>query len=345
MIVDDSELIRSLLSEILSSDTALDVVGTASDAFDAREKIKKLKPDIITLDVEMPGMDGITFLKNLMRLRPMPVVMISTLTEKGADTTIKAMELGAVDFIPKPKVKVSTELPALAKHICTTVKQAARANLSALKHNIDQRQFANPITPLPTKGLNKKISIIAIGASTGGTEATKEVLSGLPEQMPPIVIVQHMPPGFTSSYALRLDSLTRLTVRELTQSNTLLKNGHVYIANGAEHMYVRKKEGILKAHLSNDDPVNRHKPSVDVLFDSIAANFGIDSIGVILTGMGIDGARGMGKMKQSGANTIAQDENSSVVWGMPRVAYEQGATTNVMPLNMIGSFLVEKCYG
>jgi len=345
LIVDDSELIRSLLAQIFASDSSINVVGMATDAFDAREKIKTLNPDIITLDVEMPGMDGITFLKNLMRLRPMPVVMISTLTEKGTDTTLQAMEFGAIDFIAKPKINVDTELPILAKQICATVKNAARANISALNHNSQQLQFAKPISPPSSSKRGKDISIIGIGASTGGTEATKEVLSGLPASMPPIVIVQHMPEGFTASYAKRLDSLTALTVEELTTNNTLLQDSHVYIAHGAHHMTVRRRNGQMRAFLSDDEPVNRHKPSVDVLFDSIAESFGNDSIAVILTGMGIDGASGMSNMKNAGAETIAQDENSSVVWGMPRVASEQGAANKVMPLGTIGKFLVDKCYG
>jgi len=253
--------------------------------------------------------------------------------------------LGAIDFIAKPKINVDTELPILAKRICATVKNAARANISALSHNSQQLQFSKPISPSPTSKLSKAISIIAIGASTGGTEATKEVLSGLPEKMPPIVVVQHMPEGFTASYANRLNTLTALTVEELTANNTLLQNNHVYIAHGAHHMVVRRRNGQARAFFGDDEPVNRHKPSVDVLFDSIAEHFDSDSIAVILTGMGIDGASGMGKMKSAGAQTIAQDENSSVVWGMPRVASEQGAATKVLPLSAIGKFLVDKCYG
>jgi two-component system chemotaxis response regulator CheB len=344
VIVDDSELIRVLLAEIFSSDPAIHVVGMATDAFDAREKIKELNPDVITLDVEMPGMDGITFLKNIMRLRPMPVVMISTLTEKNTATTLQAMELGAIDFIAKPKMDVQAELPVLARHICTTVKNAAKANISALNHNSQQRQFSKIIVPAASSKPNNRISIIAIGASTGGTEATKEVLSCLPENMPPIVVVQHMPESFTASYATRLNSLTELTVEELSKLSAPLQNNHVYIANGASHMLVRRRNDKAIALRSDEQPVNRHKPSVDVLFNSIAENYGSDAISIILTGMGIDGVSGMAKMKNAGAETIAQDEKSSVVWGMPRVASERGAANKIMPLSEIGQFLVNKCY-
>lgn len=353
LIVDDSELIRSLLTEILSSDPAIDVVGTAFDPLDARDKIKQLNPDVLTLDVEMPRMDGITFLKNLMRLRPMPVVMISTLTEKGAETTLQAMELGALDYISKPKVQVDKELSALAQEICTKVKQAARANVEALVQNIQQRQFSGTTSsattsattqPLPADKPSNNIKLIAIGASTGGTEAIKEVLCGLPSQMPPIVIVQHMPAGFTASYAKRLDQLMKLTVTEFNESGVLLKPNHVYIAHGAYHLRVQQLGGVLKGYVDSGEPVNRHKPSVDVLFDSVAEYCGASAVGVILTGMGIDGASGLGRMRETGALTIAQDEKSSVVWGMPRVAVQQGAAKEILPLMQIGRFLVDSCY-
>lgn len=344
LIVDDSALIRKLLTELLGADPSIEVVGAAEDPFDAREKIKQLNPDVLTLDVEMPRMDGITFLRNLMRLRPMPVVMISTLTEKGADTTLQAMELGAIDYIAKPKVDVNTELSALAADICSKVKQAARANVAALEHNIQQQQFSPPIEPLPAEKPGKRIRLIAIGASTGGTEAIKEVLSGLPEQMPPIVIVQHMPDGFTASFAQRLDKLLNLSVSEVTGVGDLLKPNHVYIANGARHFRVAAVGGAFKGYSEPGEPVNRHCPSVDVLLDSVAEHAGAAAIGVILTGMGIDGASGLGKMRELGAETIAQDEKSSVVWGMPRVAAQQGAASKVLPLGEIGRHLVEACY-
>lgn len=349
LIVDDSELIRSLLTEILSADASFNVVGTAADPFEAREKIKQLEPDVITLDVEMPRMDGITFLRNLMRLRPMPVVMISTLTTKGAETTLQALELGAIDYIPKPKLSVKTELPALAEAITSRLKQAARANVSALEFNRTSLKLAAEravsVARQPLSGLpNGQVSLIAIGASTGGTEATKAVLAALPDKMPPIVVVQHMPDGFTASYARRLNASLPLSVEEFCVSNTPLLPNHVYIANGANHLRVEKRSGQLMGVIDTSDPVNRHKPSVDVLFRSVADQVGEKSIGLLLTGMGVDGARGLGQIRDVGGMTVAQDERSSVVWGMPRVAIEDGAAVEVLPLSEMGRFLAECCY-
>jgi two-component system chemotaxis response regulator CheB len=345
LIVDDSELIRSLLSEIFAADKDIVVVGVAVDAFEARDKIKQLNPDVLTLDVEMPGMDGITFLKNLMRLRPMPVVMISTLTENGADTTLQAMEFGAVDYIAKPKMYVENGLLVLAEDICAKVKQAARANVVALEHSIRQKQLASPLHAWPASQLTNNFSIVAIGASTGGTEAIKQVLSDLPAHMPPIVMVQHMPEGFTASFARRLNSLLGLSVEEFCNPGQILENNHVYLANGANHMVVRKEQGLLKAYIAELEPVNRHKPSVDVLFDSVSESCGCNALGVLLTGMGNDGARGLGRMLAAGATTVAQNEESSVVWGMPRAAILQGAVKEVLPLDQIGRFIADKCYG
>ena len=344
LIVDDSELIRSLLEGILREDPDFEVVGTAADPYEAREKIKKLSPDVITLDVEMPRMDGITFLRNLMRLRPMPVVMISTLTSKGAETTLQALELGAVDYIAKPRLSVAEELAALSQTIISKLKQAARANVRALEHNFLRQQFQEPIKILAGKLPGEDVSLVAIGASTGGTEATKEILAALPAKMPPIVVVQHMPEGFTTSYARRLNGLSKLTVEEFTEPGQPLLPDHVYIAPGSMHLYVGEKSGCLYGHLDDGEPVNRHKPAVDVLFRSVAEVVGSKSIGVLLTGMGMDGARGLGEIKESGAITAAQDERTSVVWGMPRVAIEQGAATEVLPLDRIGQFLVHCCY-
>lgn len=339
LVVDDSELIRRLLIEILSSDPGIEVVGSAVDPYDARDKIKELQPDVLTLDIEMPRMDGITFLANLMRLRPMPVIMISTLTEKGADATIKALELGAMDYIPKPKVNVKEQLDALAETINATVKAAANANLNALEHNIQQLQFSN--VPVKTSAsLGTDIALVVIGSSTGGTEAIKEILTGLPPDMPPIVIVQHMPGGFTTSFARRLNSMLSLSVSELTDSNRLLENNHVYIANGDEHVVVHKTSNRLYASCEDSEPVNRHKPAVDKLFDSVAAVCAAKTVGVILTGMGSDGAAGLLNMRQHGSITVAQDESSSVVWGMPRAATEIDAASKVLPLKKIARFLV-----
>lgn len=343
LIVDDSELIRRLLTEILSSDPDIEVIGSAVDPFDARTKIKELQPDVLTLDIEMPRMDGITFLENLMRLRPMPVIMISTLTEKGADATIRALELGAMDYIPKPKMHVREQLDILADTITSTIKQAASANLSALEHNVQQLQFSN--TQVKTSAsLSNDIALIAIGSSTGGTEAIKEILTSLPDNMPPIVIVQHMPGGFTTSFARRLDSMLNLTVSELTGSNTALEKNHVYIGNGNEHVIVHQTGNRLYASCEDSEPVNRHKPAVDKLFDSVAEVCAPKTVGVILTGMGSDGAAGLLNMRQQGSITVAQDEASSVVWGMPRAATELDAASKVLPLKKIARFLVHLTY-
>jgi len=299
---------------------------------------------VITLDIEMPRMDGITFLSNIMRLRPMPVVMISTLTQKGADATMQALELGAVDFVSKPTVDVQSKLQQLSAEIITKVKNAAKANLVALEHSVNPPYPAQ--TPVISQGskLSNRVKLIAIGASTGGTEATKEVLGGLPENMPPIVVVQHMPAGFTASYAQRLDKLIKLTVEEFVGPSQVLEANHVYVANGDRHMRIQQRAGVLKAFSEEGEPVNRHKPSVDVLFDSVAASCGEQSLGILLTGMGIDGASGLGKMRASGAQTVAQDEESSVVWGMPRVAIQQGAAVDVLALKDISRYLVKNSY-
>jgi len=344
LIVDDSELIRVLLNEILSADNGIEVVGLADDPYDARDKIKLLAPDVITLDIEMPRMDGITFLSNIMRLRPMPVVMISTLTQKGADATMQALELGAIDFVSKPTADVQSKLPELSAEIIAKVKNAAKANLVALEHSVNPPYVAQ--APVISEGskLGGRIKLIAIGASTGGTEATKEVLGGLPENMPPIVVVQHMPAGFTASYSRRLDKLIKLNVEEFIGPSQVLQANHVYIANGDRHMRIQQRAGILKAFSEDGEPVNRHKPSVDVLFDSVAESCGEQALGIILTGMGIDGASGLGKMRASGALTAAQDEESSVVWGMPRVAVQQGAAADVLALKDISRYLVKSSY-
>lgn len=342
LIVDDSALIRKLLKEIISTSDFLEVVGACADPYEAREKIKSLNPDVITLDVEMPRMDGITFLKNLMRLRPMPVVMISTLTERGSDVTLQALEIGAVDYIAKPKVDVVDKLNELTHDIVTKIRIAAKANIAV---SVNKNAPKPTITTLAKKSLKDDIRLIAIGASTGGVEATKRLLSFLPAQMPPIVIVQHMPAGFTASYSKRLNNNLPASVEEFSGSDQTLKNGHIYIANGAQHLAVRTSANRILGYCIDSDPVNRHRPAVDVLFNSAAESIKGQTIGVLLTGMGVDGAAGLANIKDTGAITVAQDEKSSVVWGMPRVAIEQGAANYVMDLDKIGPFLVERCYG
>ncbi|MBX2809461.1 MAG: chemotaxis response regulator protein-glutamate methylesterase [Cellvibrionaceae bacterium] len=342
LIIDDSALIRKLLKEIIDNDPQLEVVGMAVDPYDAREKIKQLNPDVITLDIEMPKMDGITFLKNVMRLRPMPVVMISTLTEKGASITIQALEIGAIDYIAKPKVAAAEELPKLAADITGKIRLAARANMSLAGGALAKtQQVPAPVAPTATS----RVSVIAIGASTGGVEATKWLLKDLPDAMPPIVIVQHMPGTFTTSYAKRLDALLPLTVIEFEGAEKPLEKNHVYIANGNQHFCVKGRGHRLVGYCVDAEPVNRHKPAVDVLFESVANTVNKDAIAILLTGMGVDGAAGMGKIKAAGALTIAQDQQSSVVWGMPRVAIEQGAADHILPLDKIAAFTVKQCYG
>lgn len=343
LIVDDSELIRALLAEILAADPAIDVVATAEDAFDARDKIKQFNPDVITLDIEMPRMDGITFLSNIMRLRPMPVIMISSLTQKGADATLQALSHGAFDFVPKPQTD-DADLAQLGSEIIAKIKSATRANPNNLTRHCDPSSPIKLVEPCRSKTLDEGIKLIAIGASTGGTEATRLVLSSLPSKMPPIVIVQHMPAGFTRSYADRLDKVLPFTVLELPENGAALQHDHVYIAHGDAHMVIHRESGRHHARRDYGAAVNRHRPSVDVLFDSVASCCGAGAIGVLLTGMGIDGAKGLGKMRAKDAMTIAQDEKSSIVWGMPREAVQQDAARQVLPLEDIGAFLVERCY-
>ncbi|BFM05992.1 protein-glutamate methylesterase/protein-glutamine glutaminase [Halioxenophilus aromaticivorans] len=343
LIVDDSELIRSILTTILSGDPTIEVVGTAADPFEARHKIKQLNPDVITLDVEMPRMDGITFLKNLMRLRPTPVVMISTLTQQGAEITIEALELGAVDFITKPRVSKKDALLALTEVIQEKVRHASRVNPASLGQS-NAAKAGNKISYDTANCVQAGVDIIAIGASTGGTTAIKDVLAELPANMPPIVIVQHMPEQFTASFAARLDKASDINVLEVIQDNTLLKPGHAYLARGDQHMKVALRGGIFYAELDDSGPVSGHKPSVNVLFDSVAKLSGARSVGVLLTGMGSDGATGLGRMKQKGSVTVAQDEATSVVWGMPGVAVRAGAVDKVLPLDKVAEFLVRVCY-
>jgi two-component system chemotaxis response regulator CheB len=344
LIVDDSALIRNILRSILESDPAIEVIGEAEDPYDAREKIKRLKPDVITLDIEMPRMDGITFLKNIMRLRPLPVLMISTLTEQGAEITIKALELGAIDFIAKPKMNPDEGMLSMAGIICAKVKFAARARVGV----IDQLVQGN--APIQKRSLNAKnfsstaLDLIVIGASTGGTTALKQVLKALPAKMPPIAIVQHMPEAFTASFAYRLDRESDLTVSEFSQDNTKLECGHVYVAKGSTHMAIERRGSQLIGRIDSSPPVNRHKPSVDVLFNSVSGWADSRVLAVLLTGMGADGAMGMGALKDRGGITVAQDESSSVVWGMPRVAIENGVVDHVLPLGDVASCLINYCY-
>lgn len=339
LIVDDSAVFRALLSEIIDSDPQLEVVGSAVDPYEAREKIKKLKPDVITLDIEMPKMDGVQFLRNLMRLHPMPVVMISTLTQHGADATLAALDLGAVDYFPKPTENVAAEMGNYRQLVIEKVKMAATANIAGATHR-NQGQIS-----VSGRQLDSDFDIIAIGASTGGTEAIRHVLEALPEMMPPIVITQHIKAVFSKSFAERLNRASKLHVEELSSDKAPLVNGRVYVAPGDFHMQVVKRSGRYYCVRSDGEPVQRHKPSVDVMFSSVAEAAGSRALSILLTGMGKDGAQGMLEMRHAGAVTVAQDEKSSVVWGMPKAAVEIEAAQQVLPLEKVATYLVGKVYG
>lgn len=332
LIVDDSAVIRKVLQEIFSTDPEIHVVGTAADPFIARDKIKTLNPDVITLDVEMPRMDGITFLRNLMRLRPMPVVMISTLTQQGAPTTLEALELGAVDYVGKP-TDHPERIAQYADLILEKVKTAAKANMQRLEK---QANRAPLVVERPAKLGKQSEYIIAIGASTGGTEAVREVLMGMPQDSPPIVITQHIPPVFSTSFAMRMDRCCDLTVHEAAHGDKLLA-GHVYIAPGERQMAIEKRGGHYYCRVWEGERINRHMPSVEVLFQSVARECKGKAVGIMLTGMGADGARAMLEMKKAGCFNFAQDQDSSVVWGMPGAAVEVGAVDKILPLNKIAA--------
>ncbi|MEQ8861276.1 MAG: chemotaxis response regulator protein-glutamate methylesterase [Pseudomonadales bacterium] len=340
LIVDDSALIRKLLTRMLSADPDIDVVGTAPDPYIAREKIKALNPDVITLDIEMPRMDGLTFLANLMRLRPTPVVMVSTMTQNGARTSLEALHLGAVDYVSKPKADVQTTLDAYAEEIIEKVKTAATANVAALVRQVPVRRRSNGHAAGPRvrpRALGQRV--IAIGASTGGTEAIAAVLAALPEDSPPVVIAQHIPEMFSRSFSERLDGLSALQVHE-AQDGEALVPGHAYVAPGNYHLSVARSSLGFTCRLDQNPKVNRHRPSVDVLFDSVAGSVGASGIGVLLTGMGRDGARGLQAMRGAGARTLAQDKASSVVWGMPGAAVELDAVERVVALGRIAGEIV-----
>ncbi|HFE36902.1 MAG TPA: chemotaxis response regulator protein-glutamate methylesterase [Gammaproteobacteria bacterium] len=354
LIIDDSALVRQILSEILSSDPQIEVVGTASDPLVGRDKIKQLNPDVLTLDVEMPKMDGITFLSNLMRLRPMPVVMISSLTEAGADITFEALEIGAVDFVPKPKVDVAHGIEQYSDTIIEKVKAASKARVRAKADGVAGKRPAASLERYTADAVLEKSSgkrhfsttekIIAIGASTGGTEAIKDVLVGLPADMPGIVITQHIPAQFSAPFAARMNKSCAMQVCEASDGQQILP-GHVYIAPGSHHLLVERSGARYVCKLSDGLPVNRHRPSVDVLFRSVAQNAGDNAIGVILTGMGNDGAAGMKEMQEVGAPTVAQDENSSVVWGMPGEAVKLGAADTILPLSKVSEKIIKLTSG
>jgi two-component system, chemotaxis family, protein-glutamate methylesterase/glutaminase len=334
--VDDSALIRSLMTEIINGQPDMEVVATAPDPLVARELIKQHNPDVLTLDVEMPRMDGLDFLEKLMRLRPMPVVMVSSLTERGSEITLRALELGAVDFVTKPRVGIRDGMLEYSEKLADKVRAAARARVrqaAPAAHPAGGAQHAGAATPAPlfNNPLVSTEKLIIVGASTGGTEAIREVLVPLPPDAPAVLIAQHMPPGFTKSFAQRLNGLCRITVKEAEHGERVLP-GHAYIAPGHAHLLLARSGANYIAHLSDEPPVNRHRPSVDVLFRSAAQHAGKNAVGLILTGMGRDGAAGLLDMRRAGAYTLAQDEASCIVFGMPREAIAMGAADDISPL-------------
>ena len=353
LIVDDSALVRKLLTEMLGKDPDIEVVGAAADPYAAREKIKLLNPDVITLDIEMPRMDGLTFLENLMRLRPMPVVMVSSLTQKGAEATLRALELGAIDFVGKPRIDIAGSLADYADELIAKIKMAAEARVSPRSNTprpqalrVDARHSADAVLPAGNgrRVLRTTERIIAIGASTGGTEAIREVLDAMPADAPAIVISQHIPAAFSKPFAERMNRTSAMSVCEIQDGQYLLP-GHVYIAPGDRHLLVERDGARYRCRLNDGPPVNRHRPSVDVMFRSVAQNVGPNATGVILTGMGDDGARGLKEMLEAGAGTIAQDEASSVVWGMPGAAVRLDAAQHVVPLLRIPEQILQLLAG
>ncbi|MCC5869376.1 MAG: chemotaxis response regulator protein-glutamate methylesterase [Gammaproteobacteria bacterium] len=352
LVVDDSALIRKLLTAMLNDAPDIEVVGTAGDPYIARERIKQLSPDVLTLDVEMPRMDGVTFLRNLMRLHPMPVVMVSSLTEKGADVTLDALALGAFDFVSKPKLDVEAGLELLADELRAKVRAAAGARVRALhaasagaSTGTATGAVSNPRTlPLRRRHLRTTDQLLAIGASTGGTEAIQQVLCALPPDAPGVVITQHIPPRFSAAFARRVDALAAISVKEAEDGEVVLP-GHAYIAPGGRHLRIQRSGGRYLCRIGDDEPVNRHRPSVDVLFDSLAEAAGPNVCAALLTGMGADGARGLLALREAGATTIAQDQPSSVVWGMPGEAVKLGAAGAVLPLGDIAAALLDHSGG
>ncbi len=336
LVIDDSALIRSVMKKLINRETDMECVSAAPDPLVALEMIKSLNPDVLMLDVEMPRMDGLDFLEKLMRLRPMPVVMVSTLTERGSDITFRALVLGAVDFVSKPKMYITRGKEEYAGEIIDKIRAASqvkvRKTVSAAL--ISEGFSADAILPSVAGRFSSTEKLIIIGASTGGTEALKEVLTHMPADVPGILITQHMPEVFTKSFADRLDSLCKISVKEAEHNERILP-GHAYIAPGHSHLLLRRSGANYMTELSQGHPVNRHRPSVDVLFRSAANVAGANALGIILTGMGKDGAQGMLEMRQAGSYTIAQDEASCVVFGMPREAIAVGGACEVIPLQGI----------
>ncbi len=340
LIIDDSALVRTMLTRILGSDPGIEVIGTAPDAFVAREKIKLLNPDVLTLDVEMPRMDGLQFLRNLMRLRPMPVVMCSSLTQRGADVTLAALELGAIDFVAKPKIDVEHAFEQYSDELIAKIHVASTARVRPLVPTGMRRTLATTtVRAVLEQRYRTTDQIIAIGASTGGTEAIRMILESMPANAPGMVITQHIPRAFSGQFAARMDAMSQMSVKE-AEDGDLVQTGHAYIAPGDQHLVVVRDGARYRCRLSDDAPLNHHRPSVDVMFQSVAQQVGRNAVGVLLTGMGADGARGLLGMREQGACTFAQDESSSVVWGMPGAAVALGAVERVLPIEEMASALL-----
>lgn len=335
LVIDDSALIRSLLSEIINREPDMEVVGTAPDPLVAREKIKALNPDVLTLDVEMPRMDGVAFLEKLMRLRPMPVVMVSSLTEQGSAITLHALELGAFDFVTKPRIDIRNGLHEYAEELTAKIRGAVKARLRrpapAAFSSATGKNSADVVLPAEHRTFSTTEKVIVLGASTGGTEALKEFLVQMPADCPTILIAQHMPETFTKTFARRLDGLCTISVKEAIHGERVLP-GHAYLAPGNRHLLLKRSGANYVTELSDGPPVSRHRPSVDVLFRSAANCAGRNAVGIIMTGMGDDGAAGMLEMHQAGSHTLAQDEATCVVFGMPKEAIARGGVAEVVPL-------------
>ncbi|WP_428240293.1 protein-glutamate methylesterase/protein-glutamine glutaminase [Gynuella sp.] len=348
MVVDDSAVVRQVLQEMLNKDPAIEVIGAAADPIFAMNRMNKQWPDVIVLDVEMPRMDGITFLKKLMSERPTPVVICSTLTEKGAETTMQAMSAGAVSIITKPKVGLKNFLSDAADNIISAVKGAARANMANMRTTalkVEKKLSADAVIPGNARAMTKTTDkVIAIGTSTGGTQALEAVLTALPPNIPGIVIVQHMPEKFTRSFAERIDSLSDISVKE-AENNDRVIPGRALIAPGGKHMLLKRNGAQYYVEVMNGPLVNRHRPSVDVLFRSVARYAGKNAVGFILTGMGDDGARGLLEMKNAGAETFAQDEKSCVVFGMPKEAIALNAASRVVSLGSVPAEIMRYSHG